>query len=314
MASKSSLGTSSKSRILSKVRVYWSDHRLSYLLVLPTILAIVVLLWLPFLRGIWMSFHQWPFVGNPQWVGLENYTMLFTWDVFYTSLRATLIFSSATAIQLGVALAAALLVANTDTFENVLSGAYILPYTMPPVVTGTIWLYLLDPSVGPLFDYLIDFGLLDQPIFWTVSGDASLAVITLITAWTFWPFMFLILLASRQNIPSEHYEAAKVYGASRLQMLWRVTIPQLKSAILVAVSIRLIWNLSKISQPLQITGGGPGFDTSILGILLYRFTAQEGALGRAYAIGIVLLIITLSFVILFIREFERSHSEVSDNA
>ena len=261
-----------------------------------------------------MSFHRWPLVGDPLWIGLENYTMLFSWDVFYTSLRATLIFSSATVLQLGVALAAALLVANTDTFENLLSGAYILPYTMPPVVTGTIWLYLLDPSVGPLFDYLIDLGLLEKPIYWTTSGDASLAVITLITTWTFWPFMFLILLASRQNIPSDHYEAAKVYGASRLQMLWRVTLPQLKSAILVAVSIRLIWNLSKISQPLQITGGGPGFDTSILGILLYRFTAQEGALGRAYAVGIVLLVITLVFVALFIREFERSHSEVSGNA
>jgi len=122
--------------------------------------------------------------------------------------------------------------------------------------------------------------------------------------------MFLIILASRQSIPDEYYESAKVYGAIRFQMFRRITLPQLKSAILVALSPRLVWNLAKVSQPLQLTGGGPGFETSVLAILLYRFAFDNAAMGLSYAIGIILLLITMVFVALFIREFEKTRGEV----
>jgi len=77
----------------------------------------------------------------------------------------------------------------------------------------------------------------------------------------------------------------------------------------VAVSIRMVWNLTKVSQPLQLTGGGPGFETSILAVLVYRFGWLQGSLGRAFAVGVILLLVTLGFIVLFIREFERQ-SEV----
>lgn len=281
------------------------DNWFSYALFLPTLLFMVLLLWFPFIRGIWMSFHQWPFIGEPEWIGLGNYEFLFTWEVFYTSLKATVLYSTATLIQLGLAIVLALVVANIDEFKNLIGGIYLVPYTMPPVVTGTLWLYLLEPTSGPISKYLRNINVLEQPIYWSTNGDTALAVVTLVTAWTFWPFMFLIILASREKIPDAHYESARVYGANRSQMFWRVTLPQIKSAILVALSIRLIWNLSKISQPLQLTRGGPGYETSVLAILLYRFAYMDGKLGVGYAVGIVLLVITLLFVALFIREFER---------
>lgn len=281
------------------------ENWFSYALFLPTFLFLILLLWLPFFRGIWMSFHEWPFIGDPAFVALGNYTYLFGWDVFYISLKATAIYATATIIQVGIAIVLALVVANIRKFKNLLSGIFLVPYTMPPVVTGTLWLYLLDPSLGPVFKFLTSEGILQQPIFWKSQGDPALAVVTLVTAWTFWPFMFLIILASREKIPEAHYESAKVYGANRLEILRRITLPQIKSAILVAISIRLIWNLAKISQPLQLTRGGPGYQTSVLAVLLYRFAYLDGRLGIAYAVGIILLVITLLFVALFIREFER---------
>ena len=297
---------------LARYRELWRANRFSYLLLIPTVLFVIVLLWIPFLNGIWMSFHEWPFIGEPKWVGTENYQYLFGWDVFYTSLKATLIFASATVFQLVIALVAALVVANQTRFKNFVSGSFLLPYTMPPVVTGTLWLFLLNPDFGPVFQYPIKWGILTETIYWSTDGTWAMAAITGVTAWTFWPFMFLIILATLENIPREHYEVAEVYGASRVDQFLRITLPQLKSAILVAVSIRLVWNLSKISQPLQLTGGGPGFDTSVLAILLYRFAYNRGAMGLSYAIGIVLLVIVLAFIVLFIREFERSEGGVSE--
>lgn len=280
------------------------SNKAPYLLVLPTILFLLTLIWLPFFHGVWMSFHQWPLTGTKEWTGLSNYTRLFTWDVFYTSIKATTVFATSTIIQLIVALVAALVVNKLDRLQNIVSGSLLISYTMPPVVTGTIWVFLLNPDFGPIFQFLRDVSLLENAIYWSANGTPALIVITLVNSWTFWPFMFIIILASLDSIPNDQYECAKVYGANRLQTLLWVTLPQLKSAILVAISIRMIWNLTKVSQPLQMTGGGPSYETSILAILLYRF-AGEGQMGLAFAIGVVLLAITLVFSAVFIWMFEK---------
>jgi ABC-type sugar transport system permease subunit len=283
------------------------EHWFAYLLVGPTVVFLLLLMWIPFMRGIWMSLHAWEFLEEPTWIGLENYAYLFSWDPFYTSLKATAGFASATVFQLVVAIVAALTVNEIrQRLQPAMSAVMLMAYTMPPIVTGTLWLYLLNPSFGPIFDVLVDVGLLNSPIFWGEDGGMALAVITGVTVWTFWPFMFIIIFANLQRIPDSYYEVSKVYGANRWQRFRRITLPQLKSAILVAVSIRFIWNLSKISQPLQMTNGGPGYDTSVLAVLLYRYARETGELGLSFAVGMVLFAITMVFVALFIREFERT--------
>ncbi|WP_144906027.1 carbohydrate ABC transporter permease [Halobellus captivus] len=283
-----------------------SEHWLAYLLVLPTMLALLLILWLPFTRGIWMSLHEWPVVGERTFIGFDNYEFLLGWDTFYISIKATIIYGLSTVLQLVIALVAALLIVNQKWFKNFTSSLFLLPYTLPPVVSGTVWLYLLDPNFGPILTALTDYGLLENGLFWRSSGDLAITVITLVGAWTFWPFMFIIILATLQSIPEEHYEAAKIYGANRVQRFLKVTLPQLKSAIIVAVTLRTIWNLSKVAQPLQMTGGGPGYDTSVLGILLYRFASDNGRMGLSFAVGIFLLLLTSVFIVVFIRENRRS--------
>jgi ABC-type sugar transport system permease subunit len=293
-------------RKLKKWQGILSENWFTYLLILPVLLFLVSLMWIPFARGIYMSLHNWPFGGEPTWVGLENYTTLFNWDPFFTSLKATAVFALTTFFQLAVALVAALAVREIRRGKRFVTGAFLLSYTLPPMVTGTIWAYLLQPDLGPIFGYLVEWGLFDETIYWGTQGNLSLAAILFVTTWTFWPFMFLILSASLESIPEEMYETARMYGASRTQTFLRVTLPQLKSAILIAVSIRLIWNMTKISQVLQLTNGGPGYDTSVLAVLLYRFSYEQGQMGLSYAIGVILLLVTIGFVFVFIREFERT--------
>jgi ABC-type sugar transport system permease subunit len=295
---------------LDRVRSTWRENRFEYLLVGPTVLFLVLVMWFPFVRGLYMSLHEWPFAGEITWIGLSNYTYLFTWDQFYTSLQATVVFGSTTLIQLVIALIASLVVVNLDEFKNLVSGAMLIPYTMPPVVTGLMWDFLLNPDFGPILGFPLEWGVFETPLYYASDGTLAMAAITLVTAWTFWPFMFVILTATLESIPSSHYETARVYGANRVQTFLRVTLPQLRSAILIVVSLRMIWNLAKVSQPLTMTGGGPGFQTSILGILLYRYTWQRGAFGLAYAVGVVLFLLTLSFVLIFLREFQRESVEL----
>ncbi|MFC4986916.1 carbohydrate ABC transporter permease [Saliphagus infecundisoli] len=287
------------------------ENRFEYLLVMPALILIGLLLWVPFIRGVYMSLFNWPLLGENEWIGLGNYEFLFGWEPFWTSVRVTLIYSINTVIHMVLGVVAALLVYHMRGIPKKLtSGAFLISYAMPPVVTGTLWLYLVDPEFGPIMTLLVDIGILSDPIFWKSSGTAALVVVTLVAGWTFWPFVFLIVLASREGISKTQYEVARMYGASRLQQTLKITLPQLKSAILVAVSLRLIWNLAKVSQPFQMTTGGPGYETSVLGLLLYRDAYFAGQMGRAYSVGIILLLITLGAVMIFLREFERQSGEV----
>ncbi len=304
MSTQSLLGFGERT---ASLRETISENWFSYLLILPVLVFLVLLMWLPFVQGVYMSFNDWPFGGEPTWVGLGNYTFLFGWEPFYTSLKATLLFSLTTLFQLAVALVAALAVRELRRGKSLVTGAFLLSYTVPPLVTGTIWAYLLQPDLGPVFGYLTEWGLLGETVYWGSQGDAALAVVVFVTTWTFWPFMFLIISASLESIPEEMYESARMYGANRFQTFLRVTLPQLKSAILVAVSIRIIWNMTKISQVLQLTNGGPGYETSILAVLLYRFAYGQGRMGVSYAVGVILLLLTIGFVFVFIREFERTN-------
>jgi len=295
---------------LERVQSSISEYRFDYAMLLPTILLLVVILWLPFFRGIWMSLHQWPFFGEKSWVGLGNYQYLFQWDAFYTSIRATFIYGLTVIAQLSLAIAAALTLKHQTRLKDLLGSLLIIPYTLPSVVTGTIWLYILNPDFGPVFKILEQVGLTNGSIYWSTVGSQALAVISFVGVWSFWPFMFVIIYASVENINEDYYESAKVYKATRYQMFRSVTLPQIKSSILVALIIRTIWNLSKVSQPLQMTGGGPSYETSLLAILLYNEAETNGNLGLSYSIGIILLISTLVLIVVFVREFEQSTEEI----
>lgn len=290
---------------VGSIRDVLAEHWFAYLLFVPTLLFLVLVLWIPFFQGVYISLFNWPFFGEPEWVGLGNYEWIIGLPEFGTMFWATVVFATTTVFQLVVAIIATQAIYHQKRLRNLIGGITLIPYTMPPVVMGTIWLYLLDPDYGPFFKYLTNTGVLETPIYWATHGDTALLVITLVTAWTFWPFMFLILLASRQSIPESHYDCAKVYGANTLQTFRRITLPQLKSAILVAVALRIVWNLSKVSQPYQMTGGGPGYETSIFAVQLYKYANETGQMGLAFATGMILLLLVVVFVVVFIREFER---------
>lgn len=278
-----------------------SEERwLIILFLLPTTAFMVLLLWVPFLQGIWMSFHQWPFMGEPKWKGLDNYISFLSADYFWVSIRVTLIYSLSTLFQLILALAAALALKQKFVrFKPLWRGIMIISYAMPPVVVGAIWLFLLDPGLGMVTHYLIQFGIIEAPIYWFSENEWAKWIITLVASWTFWPFMFLIILSSLQAIPESHYELAEIYGANMWQRFVTVTLHHIKGAIIVVVILRLAFNLAKIDQPFTLTGGGPGYETSVLSILMYRFAFMSGDFGMAFTVGMFLVVITVILILPF---------------
>lgn len=296
-------------RRVSRTKEILEENWLAYLFVLPVAVYLVFLWWLPFLWGVRMSFYSWPMFGEIQYIGLDNYRYILGWDVFYTSIKATLLYGLQTIPQMIIGVVAALVVWDMDRFDSLTSWAALAPYVFPPLIIGTLWRQLLDPSSGAVFGYLAKWGIMD-PIYWQSDGGAAMAVITMVGTWTFWPLVFLLVVASLRGIPDSYTEAAKVYGASRWQRFWKVIWPQIQTALIISVVLRIIWNLGKIEQPLQLTRGGPGWDTSVLGIVLYRLAWDQQQMALSFTVGIFLAILSFLVVIGLMVLFERRSSEV----
>ena len=285
---------------------FGEDKWLIVVFLLPTTLFMVFLLWLPFFQGMWMSLHNWPFMGTPKWKGLQNYIDFMAADYFWLSIETTLIYSLSTLFQLVMALAAALALKQRFVpYKSFFRGVMIISYAMPPVVVGAIWLFLLDPSLGMITHYLLEFGIIDEPIYWFSENTWAKWIITLVASWTFWPFMFLIILSSLMAVPNSYYELAEVYGANMWQSFRVVTLPRIQSAILVVIILRLAFNLAKIDQPFSLTGGGPGYETSVLSILMYRFAFMSGDFGMAFTVGMFLVLITVMLIFPFAWLYQR---------
>ena len=217
-----------------------SEERwLIVLFLLPTTAFMVLLLWVPFSAGHLDEPAPVAVHGPAALEGSAELRRLHAADYFWTAIRATLIYSLSTLFQLILALAAALaLKQKFVAFKPLWRGIMIISYAMPPVVVGAIWLFLLDPSLGMITHYLLAFGIIDQPIYWFSENLWAKWMITLVASWTFWPFMFLIILSSLQSIPESHYELAEIYGANLWQRFVTVTWPNIKGAILVVVILR----------------------------------------------------------------------------
>ena len=246
----------------------------------------ILLLWVPFLHGMLMSLHQWPMMGaDPKWTGLGNFVDFVHTESFWPSIKATLVYSLSIFFSLAIALIAALVINQPFMpFKSFFAGIMILTYTMPPVVQAVIAMFLLDPELGMIQCYLMEFGIIDGPQYWFTNGPQARWLITFVVSWTVWPFMFLIILSALQSIPRPYYEVAEIYGANAWQRFWIVTAPRLKNAIIVVLILRLAFNLAKIEQPYTLTEGGPVYETSLLGILMYKKAFYSNDLGQGYAI------------------------------
>lgn len=294
------------------VEGFWGTIRrnwFEYALVMPIVLYLVVLVWYPFFRSFVMSFYSWPMFGEPTFVGLDNYAALLGSARFYQAVVATVLYGLQVPVQMVVGTVMALIAARTRRFTTVLGAIFLLPYILPPAVSGALSRFLFHPTVGTFTRILLDYGVLSDRIYWMNEGSTAMLVITTVGVWTWSPFVFLLVYAALQTVPQTHYEVARIYGANSWQRFWTITYPRIKSTLLVVLILRIIWNLGKVTQPLMITRGEPAGATTVLGILVYQLGIGAN-LGSSFATGVVVALVSVVFVAGFLYEFERTERQM----
>jgi ABC-type sugar transport system permease subunit len=237
--SVASASTEKKGRGWFKEEFGNPERRTAYYMVLPSLLIIVIIAFFPILYGIVLSLTDSTVAGFGSFVGFENYTEMFQNPDFLEGFYNTVIFTVVSVtmefiIGLGIALA----INRAFRGRGLVRAAILVPWAFPTVISAVMWRLMFQSQVGIIQYVAGTLGIIGDPIL----SNRSLLLIAaiLVDVWKTTPFMALLLLAGLQVIPGEVYEAARVDGANVMQRFFRITLPLLKGAILVAVLFRTL--------------------------------------------------------------------------
>jgi len=271
---------------------------------LITILILAGITLYPFVLSFYNSFHTYilykPYIGKP-FVGLHKYIDLVTSAAFLHSFRVTLIYASLSitgTILFGLLLAL-LLVKEDGLRKSILAPIFSLPFFVPPVVTAFAFRFMYNPRAG-IISHLLSFIGVNVD---SVLGDPSIALYAVILAdiWSQTPIAFLILLAGLKSIPIQLYDAARIDGASPLQLFRFVMLPLLKKVFLVLLLFRTMDAFKAFDLIYIMTGGGPGDSTEVLNLLGYKLGFAFYRMGSASAFSILMFVLIMILSTVYIR-------------
>jgi len=280
---------------------YWLQAKRSqltpYMFIAPNLALFSVFVFFPLLYAFYISLREWSLIDTPRYVGLENYARLANDALFWQSLQNTVVYSVATvpmSLAIGLTLAVAL---NRDLLgRTILRSIFFLPVVISNVATAVIAAWLFNDNYGVINMLMQHVGLM--PVAWLSSPRWALFSLIVTTLWTRIGFCMLVYLAALQSISPTYYDAARMDGASRWQQFRFVTWPLLRPATFLLLILGVIHSFQVFDLIYVMTGGGPGFSTTMIVQYIYQAAFVSSEMGYASAMGVVLFIVILLFTLL----------------
>lgn len=281
---------------------------LPYWLVLPQMLIVFVFFFWPSAQGLWQSFFlQDPFGGKIIFVGLENYTRLFT-DSSYaygeSFLVSTSFALSVSALALVTALFLAVQANKKLRFATFYKTMLIWPYAVATMVAGVLWLFMFNPNVG-----VIAWALKNKlGVDWQylVNSTQAFLLVVLAASWKQISYNFVFFLAGLQSVPVDFVEAAAIDGAGPVKRFWKIIFPLLSPTTFYLLVMNLVYAFFETFPIIhQVTSGGPGKSTSILVYKIWRDGVVNLDLGGSSAQSVILMIMVIALTVLQFRFLER---------
>jgi multiple sugar transport system permease protein len=274
----------------------------------PSVLLVLCVTFLPILQAIQLSFRETVFLEQGGWVGLEHYESFLGTSAGVHSIVVTLVFTAASLVlTMPLALGLALALNRPMRGRALLRTALILPWVASQLLTALMWRWVLDADIGPV---AYGLGLLaNGPVDLLADSAGAMVGMVVANVWRTYPYAMILLLAALQTVPRELHEAAKVDGASAWQRLRFITLPAIRSTLLIATIILSVNAVNMIELPLVMTGGGPADATNLLGLEVFNEAFVLNHLGFASAIAVVMFainaIVSLAYIAV-LREDRRS--------
>lgn len=228
--------------------------RAAWLFLTPMLLCLLLVAAWPLLRTFWFSLTDASLsdTGGGSFIGLSNYLFhdgahwsgLLVDPQWWNAVRNTLYFSLiSVSLEVVLGLAVALLLNVRFTGRTLVRAMILIPWAIPTIVSAKIWSWMLNDQFGIINHLMLGLGLIDAPLAWTADAALSMWAVIIVDVWKTLPFVVLLMLAALQMLPADCYEAARVDGIHPLKVFWRVTLPLLMPALLVATIFRLLDSL-----------------------------------------------------------------------
>lgn len=292
------------------------NNLLGWAFVFPAVILITAFLIYPTIRTIQLSFDTGLGFTTSEYVGLENYSNLFTRDRFFFDIDQfpprgavfnTIIWLGLfTAGTVGIGLVVAVL-ANAVRYEVLIKTIIFIPMAISFTAAGIIWRFVYSPDekTGILNAILVGLIPSTDPIPWLGRIDIVNVALIIAGIWIWTGFCMVILSAALKGLPQEVMEAAHVDGANSWQTFWRITIPMLLPTISVITTTMIINVLKAFDIVYIMTAGGPRGASRIIGFTMYWETFQNGKPGYGAAVAVIMLLLMLPFVIINIRRYRQ---------
>ena len=246
---------------------------------------------------------------NWNYVGLMNFTDLFSDPDFYSSLKVSVMFvGGSVALQFFIGLVLAVLLNQRVKGSNTLLALLIIPWTVSAVITGFSFKFIFNDDFGILNYGLEQMGL--DPIAWLSDPGVVVWTIVIANMWHGTPFTILFLSAGLLSINPIVYEAAIIDGASKIRSFFHITLPLLKPFILINIILITMWSVNFFDLILVMTNGGPLFASTTGSLFMYREAFEFGLLSKGSAVGIFLILVNLVLAYSYIKLFKRNKSAV----
>ncbi|MGC9468512.1 MAG: carbohydrate ABC transporter permease [Anaerolineae bacterium] len=288
-----------------------------YLMVAPALILVLVLGVYPMIDSLRLSFLQYDLMrihteGTP-FVGLQNFKTVLEMPGFLQTLQNTIV---AVSFVVPAVVALGLIVASAMNQEfrgrGTLRSLVLIPWVTPPVVASAIWMWMLQPERSPINQALRALGIIDVNIRFLTDprqfGPLSIPLLSvgLVRVWSGLPFVSVMLLAGLQSIPREMYEAADIDGANGFQKFFYITLPQLRSVLIVLFTLLFIGGIGIFDVHYVMTGGGPRNLTNVLSVLAYRQAFTFYRFDLASTITTIILGITGLISIFYVRSLMKT--------
>lgn len=265
-----------------------------YFFIGPALLALVALVVYPLLYGVYISFFKTNLANKWDFVGLKNYISVFSDGVFVKQLGVTLKFTAIVVLAhfiIGIFLAMLLNQSRPGItfFRTIL----VLPWLMPEVVIALIFKLIMNPLYGLLNYGMQLLGLSEGGVSWLGDTKYAFISVVLVCIWKGYPLVMVNALAALQSVSTDIYEAAKVDGANNIQTFFRIILPSIKPVLATTLILDTVWWFKHYTIVYLMTKGGPGSDTSIVSIEIYKQAFDYFNFGKAASMSVVVFFVCL---------------------
>jgi ABC-type sugar transport system permease subunit len=283
------------------------ENRLGYLFVIPTFLLVAALFFYPLVKTIIDSLYKSSLVfPKPKFVGFGNFLDVLSDRTFYEILLQSFIWTIVVVLfQFLLGLGSALLLHEHFPGRDVVRAVVILPWIVPGVITGMLWVLLYDPQLGMINHALFKLGIIDKYMTWLSDKKTALLAVIFVAIWKGFPFSALMYMAALQGVNPELIDAVKIDGAGRWGQFFYVVIPGISPVIRITLLLTFVWTFNYFEIIYIMTNGGPGNATHIFPTYIYNLAFTRFRFGLAATYAMITFIILTLFSVLYIGELEK---------